>query len=103
MIEKAIIRINCGSDEKLFDWFIKQSHIPFDLDYYQLKELYKDFIEEVISLFRLTNSQYYWFDKNGRLISDEGSPIICSDSFKIDRDIVKTILRNNILEKLLVS
>jgi hypothetical protein len=63
--------------------------------------LYKDFIEEVISLFRLTNSQYYWFDQNGRLISDEGSPVIDSNNFKIDKDIMRSILRNNILEELL--
>jgi hypothetical protein len=101
MIERAVIRINDSSDEKLFDWFIKQDHIPIDLDYHQLKDLYKDFIKEVISLFRLTNSQYYWFGQNGRLISDEGAPLIDSNNFMIDRDIMRFILRNIILEDLL--
>jgi hypothetical protein len=39
-MEKSIIRINDISDEKLFDWFIKQNHIPIDLDYHQLKDFY---------------------------------------------------------------
>jgi chitinase len=101
MIEESIIRINDKKENRLFEWFINQNHIPIDLDYHQLKDLYKDFIKEVISLFRLTNSQYYWFGQNGRLISDEGAPVIDSNNFMIDRDIMKFILRNNILEDLL--
>lgn len=101
MIEKSIIRIGDKGSETLFEWFIKQDHIPFDLNYYQLKELYKDFTKEVISLFKLTNSKYYWFGSNGRLMSDEGAELIDSNNFKIDRDILRSIIRDNILEELL--
>lgn len=101
MIEKSILRVNDSPNTLLFEWFIKQSHIPFDLNYHQFKELYKDFTEEVISLFKLTNSEYYWFGSNGRLISDEGAELIDSNNFKIDRDILRSIIRDNILEELL--
>jgi hypothetical protein len=101
MIEKAIIITNDKGGETLFEWFIRQNHVPFDLNYHQLKELYKDFTKEVISLFKLTNSQYYWFGSNGRLMSDEGADLIDSNNFKIDRDVLRTIIRDNILEELL--
>lgn len=101
MIEKAIIITNDKGGETLFEWFIRQNHVPFDLNYHQLKELYKDFVEEVISLFKLTNSEYYWFGLNGRLMSDEGADLIDSNNFKIDRDVLRTIIRDNILEELL--
>lgn len=101
MIEKSILRVNDSPNTLLFEWFIKQNHIPFDLNYHQFKELYKDFTEEVISLFKLTNSEYYWFGSNGRLMSDEGAELIDSNNFKIDRDILRSIIRDNILEELL--
>jgi len=101
MIEESIIRINDKKENRLFEWFIKQDHIPIDLTNSQYKELYNIFVKEVISLFRLTNSQYYWFGQNGRLISDEGAPVIDSNNFMIDRDIMRFILRNIILEDLL--
>jgi hypothetical protein len=101
MIEKAILRINDNPNTLLFEWFIRQNHIPSDLNYHQLKELYEDFTKEVISLFKLTNSKYYWFDSNGRLMSDEGADLINSDNFKIDRNILRSIIRDNILEELL--
>lgn len=101
MIEKSILRVNDSPNTLLFEWFIKQNHIPFDLNYHQFKELYKDFTEEVISLFKLTNSEYYWFGSNGRLMSDEGAKLIDSNNFKIDRDILISIIRDNILEELL--
>jgi hypothetical protein len=103
MIEKAILRINDNPNTLLFEWFIRQNHIPFDLNYHQLKELYEDFIKEVILLFKLTNSQYYWFGSNGRLISDEGADVIDSNNFKIDRDIMRSILRGIILDEILVD
>lgn len=101
MIEKSILRVNDSPNTLLFEWFIKQNHIPFDLNYHQFKELYKDFTEEVISLFKLTNSEYYWFGSNGRLMSDEGAETINSNNFKIDRDMLRSIIRDNILEELL--
>lgn len=101
MIEKSILRVNDSPNTLLFEWFIKQNHIPFDLNYHQFKELYKDFTEEVISLFKLTNSEYYWFGSNGRLMSDEGAELINSNNFKIDRDMLRSIIRDNILEELL--
>lgn len=100
MIEKSILSID-GKVNSLFEWFINQNHIPFDLNYHQFKELYKDFTEEVISLFKLTNSEYYWFGSNGRLMSDEGAELINSNNFKIDRDMLRSIIRDNILEELL--
>jgi hypothetical protein len=101
MIEKSILRINDNPNTLLFEWFIRQNHIPFDLNYHQFKELYKDFTEELISLFKLTNSEYYWFGSNGRLMSNEGAQVIDSNNFKIDRDILRSIIRDNILEELL--
>jgi hypothetical protein len=100
MIEKAIIRINDNPNTLLFEWFIRQEHVPFDLNYNQLRELYKDFTEEVMSLFKLTNSQYYWFGSNGRLISDEGADVIDYRHFEVDRDILRSIIRDNILKEL---
>jgi hypothetical protein len=100
MIEKSILSID-GKVNSLFEWFINQNHIPFDLNEQQLKDLYTDFIKELVSLFRLTNSKYYWFGSNGRLISDEGGQLIDSNNFKIDRDILRSIIRDNILEELL--
>jgi ribose 5-phosphate isomerase len=105
MIEKAVVRISDvkydNNEKKLFEWFINQNHIPIDLTISQYKEIYDIFIKELIQLFKLTKSEYYWFGQNGRLISDEGAPIIDCNNFKIDRDIMKNILRNNILEDLL--
>lgn len=91
MIEKSILSIS-GKVNSLFEWFINQNHIPFDLNEQQLKEL--------VSLFKLTNSKYYWFGSNGRLMSDEGAEI-CDNNFKVDRDILRLIVRDNILEELL--
>lgn len=107
MIERAVIRIEPyyltekGYDVNLFNWFVNQNHIPIDLTNSQYKELYNMFIKEVIEEFRRHDSEYYWFVENGGLWSDRGNPLVNSNGFKIDKDIMRSILRNNILEELL--
>ncbi len=103
MIEKAIIRVyRVDKDDKdLFNWFISQNHIPFDLSIEQYEYLYQDFINETISLFKRTKSKYYWFGQNGRLLSDEGSPIIDCNNFEIDIELMTLIIRDKILNEIL--
>jgi hypothetical protein len=104
MIEKAIIRVyrvDDKDDKDLFNWFINQNHIPFDLSIEQYKYLYQNFINETISLFKRTKSEYYWFGRNGRLLSDEGRPIIDCNNFKIDIELMTLIIRDRILNEIL--
>ena len=79
-----------GSD--LFEWFINQDHIPFDMSsdahgvYYTM---YQEFLKEIEEKYKETSYQYYWFTKNGQLVSDEGRETISSNSVKIDKSKIR--------------
>jgi hypothetical protein len=79
-----------GSD--LFEWFINQDHIPFDMSsdahgmYYTM---YQDFLKEIENKYRETGDNYYWFTRTGQLVSDEGREVISSNSVKIDKSKIR--------------
>ena len=85
-----------------FEWFINQEHIPFDISsdaqglYYNL---YHQFLKELYHLYLKTNSKYYWFTKEGKLIGDEGSDVISANHIRLN----KSLLRNLKLELLLLK
>ncbi len=79
-----------GSD--LFEWFINQDHIPFDMSsdahgmYYTM---YQDFLKEIEQKFIKCGDEYYWFTRTGQLVSDEGREVISSNSVKIDKSKIR--------------
>jgi hypothetical protein len=79
-----------GSD--LFEWFINQDHIPFDMSsdahgmYYTM---YQDFLKEIEKKYIECGDQYYWFTTTGQLVSDEGREVISSNSVKIDKSKIR--------------
>jgi hypothetical protein len=90
--EKCICVPFESKGSNLFEWFINQDHIPFDMSsdahgmYYTM---YQDFLEEIEKKYTETGDNYYWFTKNGQLVSDEGREVILSNSVKVDKSKVR--------------
>jgi hypothetical protein len=90
--EKCICVPFESKGSNLFEWFINQDHIPFDMSsdahgmYYTM---YQDFLEEIEKKYTETGDNYYWFTKTGRLVSDEGREVILSNSVKVDKSKVR--------------
>lgn len=103
-IEKALTTYNHQSP---FEWFINQEHnphwvrIPFDLssDVHGLSyNLYHQFLEELYHLYLKTNSKYYWFTKEGKLIGDEGSDVISANHIELNKSLLRDIKLEEILK-----
>ena len=88
-----------GSDT-LFEWFINQNHIPFDLNYHQFKELYKDFTEEVISLYENKRNDVFFFS-GGTIVNNCSKSIVYVDNFKIDINKLNSVIRDKKLKLIL--
>jgi hypothetical protein len=90
--EKCICVPFESKGSNLFEWFINQDHIPFDMSsdahgmYYTM---YQDFLEEIEKKYTETGDNYYWFTKTGRLVSDEGREDISSNSVKVNKSKVR--------------
>ena len=97
LIETALITYNHQSP---YEWFINQKHIPFDISsdahglYYTL---YHEFLEELYHLYLKTNSEYYWFTKDGKLIADEGADEISSNRIRLNKSLLRDIKLEEIL------
>ncbi len=58
----------------LYEWFINQEHLPFDMSsdaHGTYLTLYNEFIKELEELYRKRGDKYYWFTRSGQLVSDE--------------------------------
>jgi hypothetical protein len=90
--EKCICVPFESKGSNLFEWFINQDHIPFDMSsdahgmYYTM---YQDFLEEIEKKYTETGDNYYWFTKTGRLVSDEGREDISSNNIRVDKSKVR--------------
>jgi hypothetical protein len=90
--EKCICVPFESKGSNLFEWFICQDHIPFDMSsdahgmYYTM---YQDFLEEIEKKYTETGDNYYWFTKTGRLVSDEGREDISSNNIRVDKSKVR--------------
>jgi len=84
----------------LYEWFINQDHIPFDMSsdahgmYYTM---YNEFLKEIEKKYIQCGDKYYWFTKSGELVSNGGSVIISSNSVYIDKSKVRQWKLENIL------
>lgn len=71
----------------LFEWFINQGHVPFDMSsdahgtYYVM---YHEFLKNLEELYFETNHTYFWFTKNGVLTSSGDMAIISVYSIKVN-------------------
>ena len=81
------------SDKKtLFEWFINQDHLPFDMSsdaygtYYQL---YQDFIQEIYTLSLTAKGPYFWFTQTGNLINCGGADVISQNSVYMDKKLLR--------------
>jgi hypothetical protein len=102
-IEKALIPNY--KDQSPYEWFINQKHIPFDISsdahglYYKL---YHQFLEELYHLYLKTNSEYYWFNQNGKLIGDKESQVtryeISSNNIRINKHLLRDIKLEELLK-----
>lgn len=88
--------------KNLFEWFINQDHIPFDVSsdahgmYYTM---YQDFIKEIENKYQETGDLYYWFTKSGKLVSGYGSEAYAvSDSVKINKSKIREWKLSQILK-----
>jgi len=53
-------------------WFYNaETQLPFDLPDYYLIEKSQECLKEIYRMWRETGSTYYWFTRNGELVSDE--------------------------------
>ena len=72
----------------LYEWFINQEHIPFDMSsdahgmYYTM---YNEFLKEIEKKYIECGDNYYWFTRTGQLVSDEGHEVISSNGVKINK------------------
>lgn len=77
-----------------YEWFINQPHIPFDQSsdaHGTFYTLYQKFLQELSELHLKTGSEHFWFTKEGKLIGDEGSNVISSNSIKINKQKLRHI------------
>lgn len=92
--------VTARNDQSLYEWFINQEHIPFDMSsdaHGTYWVLYHQFLEDLNKLYSETGDKYYWFNGRGRLVSDRGSDVINGNHITID----KVKLRNLKLKQLL--
>lgn len=60
-------------DKSIYEWFINQDHIPFDMSsdahgtYYTM---YQYFLKDLMRLYNEKHDKYYWFF-NGELVSHD--------------------------------
>ena len=83
-----------------YEWLINQDHIPFDMSsdaHGMYWTFYQEFLKDIQELYTKTGDKYYWYTRDGKLVSDGGSQTISSNSVKID--IVK--LRNQKIDFIL--
>ncbi len=84
----------------LYEWFINQEHIPFDMSsdahgmYYTM---YREFLKEIEKKYIQCGDKYYWFTKSGELVSNGGSLVVSSNSVYIDKAKVRQWNLENIL------
>lgn len=66
----------------------------------RFSEMYSIWIEEFLhyKLYLETNSTYYWFSLKGELIADEGSRVISSNSLKLNKQKLRDIKIEQILQ-----
>lgn len=90
------------SDKKnLYEWFISQDHIPFDMSsdahgmYYTM---YQEFLKDLLKLYNEKHDKYYWFTNKGRLVSDEGRQIINGNCIRVNKIKMREFKLNLILE-----
>lgn len=81
-----------SKEKTLFEWFINQDHIPFDISsdahgtYYQL---YQEFIQEIYKLSLTAKGPYFWFTQTGNLINCGGANIVSSNSVYMDKKLLR--------------
>jgi hypothetical protein len=81
-----------------YEWFISQDHLPFDLSQDNYYTLYEEFLHQLYKLYLETNSTYYWFSLKGELIADKGSRVISSNSLKLNKQKLRDIKIEQILQ-----
>lgn len=92
--------VTAHNDQSLYEWFINQEHIPFDMSsdahgtYYVL---YQQFLEDLNKLYSETGDRYYWFTSRGKLVSDRGSNLINGNHIRIDKVKLRDIKINSLL------
>ena len=72
----------------LFDWFINQDHIPFDMSsdaHGTHYVVYRDFLKNLQELYNNTGHIYYWFNQKGELFSDGEIEEISAYSIKLNK------------------
>ncbi len=73
------IDANFENKISLFEWFINQEHIPFDMSsdahgmYYTM---YMDFLKEIEKKHYITGDEYFWFSTAGKLLSTKHTIIL---------------------------
>lgn len=83
----------------VYDWFINQDHIPFDMSsdaHVMYYTLYVRFLDDLYKLYSETGDQYYWYNK-GNLVSDKGSYVISSNSILVNKSKIREYKINQLL------
>ena len=94
-IEKALTTYNHQSP---LEWFKSQGHLSLSRICQEGPlALYHQFLEELYQLYLKTGSEYYWFTKEGKLISDEGANVISSNNIRLNKSILRDIKLEEIL------
>lgn len=77
--------------KSLFEWFINQGHVPFDIssDAHRTYIMYLEFIKNLEELYFRTGHIYFWFKKNGVLVSSGDMAIISVYSIKINTEKIR--------------
>lgn len=86
----------------LYEWFINQDHLPFDMSsdaQGTYLTLYNEFIKELEDLYRKRGDKYYWFTRGGQLVSDEGGDVTSGNHFRIDKVKLRELKLEELLKK----
>jgi hypothetical protein len=96
-IEKALTTYNHQSP---LEWFKSQGHLSLSRIICQegIHALYHEFLQELYQLYLKTGSEYYWFTKEGKLISDEGANVISSNNIRLNKSLLRDIKLEEILK-----
>ncbi len=80
----------------VYEWFINQDHVP-DSSFFDMSsdahgtycKLYQEFLKKIEHQYFITGYKYWWFTKNGQLMSDEGREAISGNSVRIDQSKIR--------------
>jgi hypothetical protein len=98
--EKCIKPSDKKHHNSVYEWFINQDHIPFDISsdahgmYYTL---YNEFLDELYKLYFKTGHTHYWYYKSKLVSTGFELNLIKLNSISIDKNEIRELKINQLI------